>query len=208
MRLEFTLNILTGNRRKLNFPLSKNTPSLPLLFAFSDEARDPDPLVLIKHVPEGCGYIFRHYLLPDRGRLALQVVKACRKRNLLCFIAGDLQLCMRTNADGIHLPEHLLRRPTYGLSHFKQRGGLVTAATHSLSAGLIAQKYGVDGIFISPVFATKSHVGSTHLGLMRFAQITQHLRIPVFALGGTDLSQTTRLKKSGAYGLGGISLFK
>jgi thiamine-phosphate pyrophosphorylase len=165
-------------------------------------------MVLINCLPKGSGFILRHYLFSDRKRLALQVVKACRERNLLCFIAGDLQLCMHIKADGIHLPEHLLRRPTYGLSHFKQQGGLVTAAAHSLSAGLLAQKYGVDGVFVSPVFATKSHVGSPHLGLMRFSQITQHLSVPAFALGGIKLSQTTRLKKSGAYGIGGISLFK
>lgn len=188
--------------------MPKNKPSLPLLFAFSDEARGPDPTVLINRLPKGSGFIFRHYLFPDRKNLALKVVKACRKRNLLCLIASDLQLCMNTKADGIHLPEHLLKRPSYGLSHFKQRGGLVTAATHSLSAGLLAQKYGVDGVFVSPVFTTKSHIGSAHLGLVHFAQIAKHLNIPTFALGGVHLSQKTRLKKSGAYGLGGISLFK
>jgi thiamine-phosphate pyrophosphorylase len=205
--LEFTLYILTGNRRWLNFPLSKKTASLPVLFAFSDEARYPNPMPLINRLPPGSGFIFRHYLFPERKRLALRVVKACRERNLLCFIAGDLKLCLHTAADGIHFPEHQLRRPTYGLSHFKQQGGLVTAATHSLSSGLIAQKYGVDGVFVSPVFATKSHVDTIHLGLLRFAQITKQLNIPAFALGGVHISQTTRLKKSGAYGLGGISLF-
>jgi thiamine-phosphate pyrophosphorylase len=188
--------------------LSKNTPSLPTLFAFSDEERSPDPINLIKHLPKRSGFIFRHYLFPDRNHLALRVVRACHKRDLLCFIAGDLQLCIHTKADGIHLPEYLLRHPTYGLSHFKRRGGLVTAAAHSLSAGLIAQKYGVHAIFVSPIFPTKSHLGSVHLGLMRFGQITQRLDIPVFALGGIDLSQRTRLIKSGAYGIGGISLFK
>jgi len=183
-------------------------PSLPLLFAFSDEARSPDPMALINRLPQGSGFIFRHDFFPDRKRLALQVVKACHKRNVLCLIASDLQLCIYAKADGIHFPEHLLRRPVYGLLHFKQRGGLVTAAAHSLSAGLIAQNYGADAVFISPVFSTKSHVDSAQLGLMRFAQITQHLSIPAFALGGIDLSQTTRLKKSGAYGIGGISLFK
>ena len=202
------MNRLTEHRWGLNFPLSKNTKALPLLFAFSDEARDPDPMVLINRLPSGSGFIFRHYLSPNRKYIAIKVVKACQERNLLCFIAGDLQLSLHTKADGVHLPEHLLRRPIYGLSHFKKRGGFVTAATHSLSAGLAAQKYGADGVFISPVFATKSHISSAHIGLMRFARITKRLSIPTFALGGINISQTTRLKKSGAYGLGGISLFK
>ncbi len=188
--------------------MSKKTSSLPVLFAFSDEVRALDPIALIEHLPKGSGYIFRHYTFPDRNRLALKVVRACHKRNLLCFIAGDLQLCIHTKADGIHLPEYLLRHPFYGLMHFKRRGGLVTAAAHSLSAGLAAQKYGVDGVFVSPVFPTKSHIGSFHLGLMRFSQITHQLNIPVFALGGIALSHRIRLQKFGAYGIGGISLFK
>ena len=199
---------LTEHRRGLNLSFSKNTSSLPLLFAFSDETLTPKPIELINRLPIGSGFIFRHYLFPDRRRLARQVVKACRESNILCFIAGDLQLCLHTKADGIHLPEHLLRRPIYGLSHFKQRGGLVTAATHSLSAGLIAQRYGVDGVFLSPVFDTPSHLGLPYLGLIRFTEITRQLSVPVFALGGICLSQTKRLNKSGAYGIGGISLFK
>ena len=105
------MSILTQNQRKLNLPLLKKTPSLPFLFAFSDEARGQDPMELINRLPEGSGFIFRHYLYPSREHLALKVVNACRDRNLLCFIAGDLQLCIDTKADGIHLPERLLRRP-------------------------------------------------------------------------------------------------
>ncbi len=206
--MEFTLSILTDNRRWLNFPLSKKKVSLPVLFAFSDEAREPDPMALVNRLPPGSGLIFRHYLFPERNRLAQRVVTACRKHNLLCFIAGDLKLCLHTKADGIHFPEHQLRRPTYGLSHFKQQGGLVTAATHSLSSALVAQKYGVDAVFVSPVFKTRSHSDSKQIGLIRFTKIAQQLNIPTFALGGIHISQKIRLNKSGAYGLGGISLFK
>ena len=174
----------------------------------TDFVRGPSPIDLIERLPKNAGLIFRHYDAPDRHRLAGNVVKICRNRDILCFIAGDIQLATDLKADGIHLPEHQLRRPTYGLPHFKQAGGLVTAATHSLSTGLLAQKQGVDGVFISPVFATKSHAGAHHLGLMRFAQIARHLHIPIFALGGVNKTQTTQLKNAGAYGLGGISLFE
>ena len=180
--------VVTEYLRRLNLPLFKNTVFLPPLFAFSDETRCPDPMMLVRRLPKGSGFIFRHYLSSDRRHLAQKVVKSCRKRNIMCFIAGDLQLCMLTKADGIHLPEHLLHRPVYGLSYFKKKGGLVTASVHSLSAGLIAQKYGVDGVFISPVFPTKSHVGAKHLGLMRFSKITNHLTIPTFALGISGIS--------------------
>ena len=85
---------------------------------------------------------------------------------------------------------------------------MVTAATHSLAAGLLAQKQGVDGVFLSPVFPTKSHVGGPHIGLIRFARFARKLKIPIFALGGINAFQKPLLKNAGAYGLSGISLFE
>lgn len=201
------MNIITERKLGLNFPLTKNSHKLPHLFALTDSNRGPNPIDLIDRLPKTAGLIFRHYDMPNRHRLAESVVQACRKRGIMCFIAGDIKLSAHLKADGIHLPEHQLRCPNYGLSHFKQAGGLVTAAIHSLAAGLLAQKQGVDGGFLSPVFPTKSHVGTQHLGLIRFAQVARNLKIPIFALGGINVSQKPLLKNAGAYGLGGISLF-
>ena len=202
------MNIITERKPGLNFPLTTNSHKLPHLFALTDSNRGPNPIDLIDRLPKTAGLIFRHYDMPNRHHLAKSVIRACQKRDILCFIAGDIKLSAHLKADGVHLPEHQLRRPNYGLSHFKQAGGLVTAATHSLAAGLLAQKQGVDGVFLSPVFPTKSHVGAPHIGLIRFARVARNLKIPVFALGGIDVLQKPLLKNAGAYGLGGISLFE
>ena len=202
------MSSLTEQRRRLNFPVAKNPHPLPRLFAISDEKRGPEPLDLIARLPKGCGLVFRHYDTPNRPLLAAAVVKACRMRSIRCLIAGDVRLAARLKADGVHLPEWQLRRPVYGLKSFQAQGGWVSAAAHSFAAARLAEKRNVDAIFLSPVFATKSHPNAPHLGLVRFSRLNQHLARPTFALGGVRLTSARALRFAGAYGMAGIGLFE
>ena len=200
--------ILAEQKRRLNFPVTRDPHRLPRLFAFTDEQRGPEPLALINRLPTGAGLVFRHYHATNRAELATAAVKACKRRGICCLIAGDLKLARTLKADGLHLAEWQLNRPLYGLADFRRQGGLVTAAAHSLSAALLAEKQNVDGIFISPVFPTKSHPGAAHLGLMRFAGLNQKLIGPSFALGGVNFQSERKLLFAGAYGMAGIGLFE
>lgn len=199
---------LTEHKLPLNFRLPHKPNDWPRLFAMTDAARSPDPFELIDRLPPGSGLVFRHYDIPNRRRVAKAVIKKCRARRIHCFIAGDVKVALAIGADGVHLPEHQLYRRPFGLGTFRLRGGRVTAATHSLPALIAAQKLGVGGVFISPVFSTRSHPDTRPLGVYRFARLAMFLNQRAYALGGQKIQTAKRVLHAGAYGVAGISLFK
>ncbi len=191
----------------LNFPLTYQPGRLPRFFAMTDDKRGLDPLRLIAHIPDHCGLVFRHYDHPNREDLARQVVRRCKSSRVFCLLAGDIRLALKLGADGVHLPEYKLRQSRCQIATLRQQGGKVTSSVHSLRAAYAADHFGVDGLFISPVFSTKSHPGTASLGLSRFATISRCLQSPVFGLGGISSATSKRVFLAGAYGIAGISLF-
>lgn len=199
---------LTEQRQRLNFRLEKSAIQMPRLFAMTDETRGNDPIVLAGRLPAGAGLIFRHYGDPNRHEMARQIVKICQKRGIFCSIAGNTRLALAVGADGVHLPERMVSGPHYGLNHFRNRGGRLTCAAHSRAVALAAAKLGVDGVFVSPVFATQSHPDTKALGIIRFGRLIQRLDCPVYALGGQSRQAAARVLSAGAYGIAGIDLFR
>jgi len=59
-------------------------------------------------------------------------------------------------------------------------------------------------VFVSPVFATRSHPGARALGPIRFALMVRGLPIPVIALGGMTAKRARRLQLLGASGWAAI----
>jgi len=85
-----------------------------------------------------------------------------------------------------------------------QYPGLLSVSVHNTGAMIAARRAGVDVIFLSPVFPTRSHPGAPTLGPMRFATLARLARCPVIALGGMNAARFRRLKPLGAYGWAAI----
>ena len=163
---------------------------LPRLVFMTDERRVPDPVEAIQNLPRGTLIVFRHYGDKDRQGLGRAVVQVARAYGHKVLVAGDWRLAWALRADGVHLPEHQaglacamkVRRPNW----------IVTAAAHSHSAVRRAERAGVDGVFLSPIFPTQSHQGVPCLGKLNAAWIIQEGSVPIYALGGID-EKTARL---------------
>jgi len=197
---------LTDLSVRLNF-LGRRGGGLPRLIAMTDPKREIDPVSLIERLPEGAAVIFRHYGDPDRTRLAGEAAAAAKRRSVFLLIADDVRLAGRVGADGVHFPEHRIRRRDRRVHSALRRFPLVTAAAHSRQAAAAAQKAGVDAVILSPAFPTPSHPGRPVLGTLRFAGLVRDLTVPAYALGGVSAKEARRLATTGAYGLAGIGLF-
>jgi len=53
-------------------------------------------------------------------------------------------------------------------------------------------------VFVSPVFATRSHPNAAPLGLARFAWLARRTSLPVIALGGMNKARGKRLASFGS----------
>jgi thiamine-phosphate pyrophosphorylase len=132
----------------------------------------------LRRLPRGSGVVFRHYATPAAERRALfrRVVRVARARGLVVVRAG---VGAGVGEDGVH---------------GGARGrGLRTAPAHDRREAVAAVRRGAKVLFVSPVFATRSHPGATVLGECEARRIAQGLPVVSIALGGMDARRFRRL---------------
>lgn len=162
---------------------------LPRLWLMTDERQGRGLLGAVARLPAGAGIIFRHHSLPEVARRDLfERVRAAAPGPVL--LAGPAEQALAWGADG---------------SHGRGPGeGLRSAPVHDFAQIRAAERAGADLLFLSPVFATRSHPGAATLGLARFAWLARRTPLPVIALGGMNPARGRRLASFGAYGWAGI----
>ncbi len=99
-------------------------------------------------------------------------------------------------------------RPAGGGRHVPMRraaaGAMRTCAAHSRTDIIAARRAGLDAVFVSPVFATRSHPGKPALGRVRFGLMVRAAGVPVIALGGMNAQRARTLAPFGIHGWAAI----
>jgi thiamine-phosphate pyrophosphorylase len=193
---------LADEARRLNLAAGAGR-RLPPLILMTDAERLADPAEAVQALPRGNAVILRHYGDPGRAALARALARLCRFRGLIFLVASDPLLAAAVQADGLHLPEHLVGRLGW---RRRRPGWLITAAAHSAAGLRAAAEAGVDAAILAPVFASPSRPGRA-LGPLRFAALAGASALPVYALGGVTAPEVRRLVGSGAAGVAGVRGF-
>jgi thiamine-phosphate pyrophosphorylase len=170
---------------------------LPKIWLMTDERMGELLFDALGRLPRGAGVVFRHYGLPMRQRRALfaRVRTITRARRLLLVLAGSAQLASAWRADGVH--GHVPRGRT-------ARRLLRTVPVHSARERVAAERRGANLLFVSPVFATRSHPGAHCLGRSGLGRIASHATRPIIALGGMNDRRARSLGANGIYGWAAI----
>ncbi len=136
--------------------------------------------------------------------------------------AGDpLQAAARLpRGSGIVLRHHQLPAAERAvlwqrLARLAARRGLLLLDAHDPLIGkahdrrelVAARRSGAALVFVSPVFATRTHPGAPALGPVRFGLLVRGCGVPVAALGGMNARRFRRLRPLGAVAWGGIDAF-
>ncbi len=158
---------------------------LPRLWLMTDERMGDRLWEALQRLPTRSGVVFRHYSVGgDARRMLWEDVRTITRQRQLVLIAAGAPL---PGADGFH----------------NRRGwGIRTASAHNLRELRAAERRGANLVFLSPVFATRSHPDVNTLGVERFALIARQAQVPVIALGGMDARKAKLLRR--AYGWAAI----
>jgi thiamine-phosphate pyrophosphorylase len=194
-----SIQALAALARRLN--CEAGGPPVPALYFFTDPARTPDPVAVVRELPPGTAVVYRHFGAPERAQLARKLATICRERRLVLLVAADPELAERVGASGVHWPER--RLPAARDARFD----LVTASAHSREAAVRAAAWGASACILGPVFETKSESGNAPLGLFRASQLARGSTIPVIALGGIAPSNAKRLSGRGFAGFAAVDAF-
>jgi thiamine-phosphate pyrophosphorylase len=169
--------------------------SWPRVWLVTDERMGDRLWDAIERAPEGAaGIVFRHYGLglDVRRALARRVAARCKARALTIAIAADEDLAIAVAADLVHNPRVLPKRLPFSRS------------AHSIDEAEQARAEGASLVFVSPVYATRSHPGQSPLGFKLAVSIAQAAAVPAIALGGMDAARFAQFEREGFYGWGGI----
>ncbi|MET0249260.1 MAG: thiamine phosphate synthase [Sphingobium sp.] len=184
-------------------PRQRPYRALPTLWLMTDERVAEDRLIRgAGRLPRGSGIILRHHALPESARRALfdTLRRIAVRRGLILFVAGPVAQAAAWGASGSHGGRGIRRRG-------RDRPLPFSMAVHDMRQLWAARRAGADLVFISPLFATRSHPGSRPLGAGRFAALARRADVPVMALGGVAPRHGRLIRALGASGFGAIDAF-
>lgn len=131
------------------------------------------------------------------------------------LVNDRLDIAFSERAAGVHLGERSLpvREVRKWLDARADRAAhenfLVGVSCHSLESAVSAKQNDADYIFFGPVFATPSkETFGAPQGLPLLAEICRSVNIPVLAIGGITLENSSACLAVGAAGIAAISLFQ
>lgn len=140
----------------------------------------------------------------DYRVLVPAVLDVCRRANARLLLNAEPVLAAEAGVDGVHLSSRRLMalsvRPL-GDDY------LVGASCHTEEEVRHAGALGLDFIVVSPVQQTSSHPGARLLGFEGLQQLSEPALLPVYALGGMQLSDMGAAFRHGAQGIAAISAF-
>lgn len=162
--------------------------TLPKMWLMTDR-RGGDPAKLAAKLPRGSGVVFRHFdMTPKkRAKLFAKVRAVARRRSLVLMVATQPDARGRWSA-------------------IEPVTGLLAMTVHSRREYLAAWREGADMVFVSPVFATRTHAKARPIGPVRLGLMLDG-RLPAYALGGMSGRTVKRLNGLGLQGWGGIDAF-
>lgn len=138
----------------------------------------------------------------ERQAVCTSVLARCKQQNITTLLNSDLAISTLA-ADGIHLSS----RELLGLTSRPSTWEWVAASCHNLAELKHAERIGVDFVVLAPILPTATHPDANPLGWETLAKLTNTCNLPVYALGGLELTDLNRGLEAGAQGIAGISAF-
>jgi thiamine-phosphate pyrophosphorylase len=149
--------------------------SWPRIWLMTDERMGDALWHAIRRLPKEAGIVLRHYSLPPgpRAELAREVAGMAEERGLTLAVASDGELARQVGAALVHNPRGAAQLP-------------VSRSVHSVEEAEAARADGAALVFVSPIFATRSHPRRTALGPELALRIAKAAGTYAIALGGMN----------------------
>ena len=175
---------------------------LPHLWLLSDARNDAVLEQALGRLPEGSGFVFRHYHLDgeDRRKRFAMLRSICRSKNHLLVLAGPPDLVGEWGADGVYGSPGSLGNAAPML-----HANTIIATAHDAAEIAAAEAAGADAIMLSPVYATRSHPDGAVLGADGFHALASRTALPVIALGGMTAERARALDVTHWAAIDGLS---
>lgn len=130
------------------------------------------------------------------AEFAAQVITRAEAYQAKVIINADIELARTLKAAGVHFTSAQLLQ-----LRSRPEGLICGAACHNQAELAHAAALGMDYVTLSPVMPTDSHPDAKTLGWQVFREWVQAYPLPVYALGGMQLTDVPIARSCGAHGV-------
>ena len=127
---------------------------------------------------------------------ALVLKKLTTKYNATFIINDHIDIALAVNADGVHLGQEDMPLPEARKIIGSKK--IIGISTHSLRQAQKAEKEGADYIGFGPIFHTGTKDAGKPKGLKALQKISEHINVPIVAIGGITSGNIKEVLMSGA----------
>jgi thiamine-phosphate pyrophosphorylase len=162
--------------------------------------------VVSQAIEGGAGMIqFRDKESDDKefNKIALRLSKICKNRGVPFIVNDRVEIALKTDADGVHLGEEDL-----SISEARSMLGpnkMIGKTARSVQEAIGAEEEGADYVGLGPIFHTNSKHIDKPIGVEIIETAEKNLKIPVFPIGGINLSNLNQVIHAGCKRIAVIS---
>ena len=124
-----------------------------------------------------------------------RLVTLTQKSQTIFIVNDRADIALAAKADGVHLGQDDL--PLIEARKILKPQALMGISCQTLKQALKAQREGADYIGFGSVFKTLTKPGRNPMDLDLLKRVIKTVKIPVFAIGGINLTNMAQLKKTG-----------
>ena len=180
------------------------------LYAVTDRtwARDTDGLLrqVADAIDGGAGIVQlreKHLDKADFLAEAERFVALCREKGAVSIINDDVDIALKTGADGVHVGQEDLAAGR--VRELLGPDRLIGVSAHSVEEALAAQAAGADYLGVGAAFATGTKADARPIDRDVYRQLTRAVDIPVVAIGGISAENILELADCGLSGVAVVS---
>ncbi len=134
---------------------------------------------------------------------AVEIKKLCRQYNVPFVINDNVDIAVKSNADGVHIGQKDMKvgyvRSVIG------KNKILGVSAQTVEQAVLAEKMGADYLGVGAIFGTNSKADADDVSFETLKAICDAVNIPVVAIGGIGVSNILELNGSGISGIAVIS---
>jgi 8-oxo-dGTP diphosphatase len=141
------------------------------------------------------------HMNPDQHiQIMRPIVNLAHNYGAKVLVNGNESIALKSGADGIHLPANQLMN-----TRTRPCTKLLSVSCHNASELSHAATLRANFVSLSPVRSTPTHPNISGMGWKKFADLTNDLSMPVYALGGLDSNYLETAMHHSAHGIALVS---
>ena len=134
---------------------------------------------------------------------AREMVQLCHRYGVMCIINDDVQACLDSGADGVHVGQDDMAAGDVRAMLGEDK--IVGVSAHSVEEAQLAQRCGADYLGVGAVHSTGTKTDAAPLTHAQIRDICASVSIPAVAIGGINRENAAGLAGTGIAGIAVVS---